>query len=46
MAGHEEIYELIGKLPYGFTDVIETGTFLGHSTRKFCKGMNWVIQLR
>tara|TARA_Y100001938_G_scaffold148909_1_gene234041 strand:- start:1058 stop:1723 length:666 start_codon:yes stop_codon:yes gene_type:complete len=42
MAGDEDIFELIGKFPYGFKDVVETGTFLGHSTRKFCKGMNWV----
>ena len=42
MAGNETITMLVGRIPYGFTDVVETGTFLGDTTRKFSVGMNWV----
>lgn len=42
MAGNETITKLIGKLPYGFSDVVETGTFIGDTAKKFAVGMNWV----
>jgi len=36
------ITRLVGKIPYGFTDVVETGTFLGETAGKFSVGSNWV----
>lgn len=35
MAGAETIHEVLTFVPKDYTDVIETGTFLGHATKRF-----------
>ena len=42
MAGAEHIWKVVSKIPSDYNDVVETGTFLGQSTRQFCKSFEWV----
>lgn len=42
MGGNESILDLVKVLPKEFSDVVETGTFLGDTTRKFSEVMHWV----
>jgi hypothetical protein len=42
MAGAEHIWKVVSKIPADYNDVVETGTFLGQSTRQFCKSFDCV----